>query len=83
VVALVVLVFAGLAWTGTISTLVAELELFLPRWVMARGMAIWTMIFTGCQGIGALAWGPCDDPRLRRRAIVRRLCGGRRTHSPC
>jgi MFS family permease len=56
-VALVVLVFAGLAWTGTISTLVAELQLFLPRWVMARGMAIWTMIFTGCQAVGALAWG--------------------------
>jgi len=36
------LVAAGLSWTSTISTLVAELQLFLPRWVMARGMAIWT-----------------------------------------
>jgi hypothetical protein len=52
-----VLVFAGLAWTGTISTLVAELQLFLPRWVTARGMAIWTTIFTGCQAVGALVWG--------------------------
>jgi predicted MFS family arabinose efflux permease/quinol monooxygenase YgiN len=56
-VAVVVLVCAGLAWTGTIATLVAELQLFLPRWVMARGMAIWTMIFTGCQAVGALIWG--------------------------
>jgi hypothetical protein len=24
---------------------------------MARGMAIWTMIFTGCQAVGALVWG--------------------------
>ena len=56
-VALVVLVFAGLAWTSTISTLVAELQLFLPRWVMARGMAIYTMIFTASQAVGALVWG--------------------------
>jgi predicted MFS family arabinose efflux permease len=55
--ALVILVTAGLSWTSTISTLVAELQLFLPRWVMARGMAIWTMIFTGCQAVGALIWG--------------------------
>src|SRR3954449_4196685 len=55
--ALVILVAAGLSWTSTISTLVAELQLFLPRWVMARGMAIWTMIFTGCQAVGALLWG--------------------------
>ena len=55
--ALVTLVGAGLAWTATISTLVGELQLFLPQWVMARGMAIWTMVFTGCQALGALLWG--------------------------
>jgi MFS family permease len=54
---LVVLVVAGLGWTSTISTLIAELQLFLPRWVMARGMAIYTMVFTGSQAIGALLWG--------------------------
>ena len=54
---LAILVAAGLSWTTTISTLVGELQLFLPRWVMARGMAIWTMVFTGCQAVGALVWG--------------------------
>ena len=54
---LVILVGAGLSWTTTISTLVGELQLFLPRWVMARGMAVWTMVFTGCQALGALLWG--------------------------
>ncbi len=57
VLALVILVLAGLSWTSTISTLVAELQLFMPAWVMARGMAIWTMVFTGCQAVGALGWG--------------------------
>ncbi|TQN45076.1 putative MFS family arabinose efflux permease [Humibacillus xanthopallidus] len=55
--ALLILVAAGLAWTTTISTLVGELQLFLPGWVMARGMAIWTMVFTGCQALGAVLWG--------------------------
>lgn len=58
---LVILVAAGLSWTTTISTLVAELQLFLPRWVMARGMALWTMVFTGCQAVGALVWGLVAD----------------------
>jgi MFS family permease len=56
-VGLVALVFAGLAWTATISNLLAELTLFLPPWVRARAMAIYTMIFTGCQAVGALLWG--------------------------
>lgn len=56
-VAVVVLVLAGLAWTTTISSLLAELTLFLPPWVRARTMAIYTMVFTGCQAVGALVWG--------------------------
>lgn len=53
----VVLIVAGLSWTATVSTLIAELRLLLPRWVMARGMAVWTMVFTGAQAVGAIAWG--------------------------
>lgn len=56
-IALAVAVSAGLSWTATISTLIAELRLFLPAWVMGRGMAVYTMVFTGCQALGALLWG--------------------------
>jgi MFS family permease len=55
--AVVVAVAAGVSWTATISTLIAELRLFLPAWVMGRGMAVYTMVFTGCQAVGALLWG--------------------------
>jgi quinol monooxygenase YgiN len=55
--AMVVLVFAGLAWTAVISTLNAELQLFLPVWVRARGLAIYMMTFTGSMTVGALFWG--------------------------
>jgi MFS family permease len=55
--AMVVLVFAGLAWTAVISTLNAELQLFLPVWVRARGLAIYMVNFTGSMTMGALIWG--------------------------
>jgi MFS family permease len=55
--ALVTLVFAGLSWTAMISTLIAELQLFLPVWVRARGIAVYMVIFTGSMTVGALVWG--------------------------
>ena len=57
VAALAILVFAGLAWTAVISTLNAELQLFLPVWVRARGLAIYMVAFTGSMTVGALVWG--------------------------
>jgi MFS family permease len=55
--ALPILLFAGLAWTAVISTLIAELQLFLPVWVRARGIAIYLVTFTGSMTVGALIWG--------------------------
>jgi MFS family permease len=55
--ALVTLVFAGLAWMAVTSTLQAELQLVLPAWVRARGLAIYTLTIMGSQAAGALLWG--------------------------
>jgi MFS family permease len=55
--ALVILLFTGLAWTTVISTLNAELQLFLPVWVRARGLAIYMVTFTGSMTVGSLLWG--------------------------
>ena len=59
--ALATLVFAGLAWMAVTSTLAAELQLFLPAWVRARGLAIYTVTFTGSMTVGALIWGLVAD----------------------
>src|SRR5439155_21410895 len=50
-------VLAGLAWMAVTSTLHAELQLVLPVWVRARGIAIYTVTFMGSQAAGALLWG--------------------------
>jgi MFS family permease len=55
--ALATLVVAGLAWMAATSTLVSELQLVLPIWVRARGLAIYMITFAGSQSAGALIWG--------------------------
>jgi quinol monooxygenase YgiN len=55
--ALTTLVVAGVAWMAATSTLQAELQLVLPVWVRARGVAIYAITFAGSQAAGALIWG--------------------------
>ncbi|HET7477582.1 MAG TPA: MFS transporter [Dermatophilaceae bacterium] len=55
--AVATLVVTGVGWMAVTSTLQAELQLVLPPWVRARGMAIYMVTFTGSQTVGALLWG--------------------------
>jgi MFS family permease len=57
VVVLIALVPAGLAWLTMLATLNGTLQVFLPRWVRARGLSIYQMFFAGGQALAALAWG--------------------------
>jgi MFS family permease len=61
VLVLVALVPAGVAWVTTLSNLNAEIQLFLPGWVRARGLAVYQVVFAGSQAIGALVWGIVAD----------------------
>jgi MFS family permease len=62
IVVLVVLLLAGVAWVAFLSTVNAELQLFLPAWVRARGLSVYQMVLFGAQGFGALAWGVIAEP---------------------
>ena len=55
--ALATLVISGMAWMAVTSTLQAELQLVLPTWVRARGVAIYTVNFMGSMTVGAILWG--------------------------
>jgi len=61
VVVVIVLVPAGMAWVGMLATVNTLLQLFLPRWVRARGLSVYQMVLFGAQGLGAVAWGAVDD----------------------
>jgi MFS family permease len=55
--AFVALLPAGAAWMAVISSSNAEVQLFLPQWVRARGLATFQMVLFGSQALGAVAWG--------------------------
>jgi MFS family permease len=68
--ALTILVFAGAAWMSATSTLQAELQLVLPIWVRARGLAIYAITFAGSQAAGALIWGLIANQVGLRPAVL-------------
>jgi MFS family permease len=54
---IVVLLPAGVAWIAFLANVNAALQLFLPRWVRARGLAVYQMVLFGGQAAGAVIWG--------------------------
>ncbi|BFU45254.1 MFS transporter [Krasilnikovia sp. MM14-A1004] len=52
---------AGVAWVMVLSSINAAMQLFLPNWVRARGLAIYQMVFAGAQAAGAFLWGALSD----------------------
>jgi len=52
-----VLLVAGVAWIAFLANVNAALQLFLPRWVRARGLAVYQMVLFGAQAAGAVIWG--------------------------
>ena len=55
--AIPVLVLSGMAWLITLTTLNAEAQMSLPRWVRARGLSVYLLVSTGSQAIGSYIWG--------------------------
>lgn len=48
---------AGMAWIATANALTVAMQLALPDWVRARGMAIYLMAVMGGSSAGAAWWG--------------------------
>lgn len=55
--AIPLLLVRGMAWIATLTTLNAAVQLTLPPWVRARGMAIYLLVFSGSQALGSYLWG--------------------------
>jgi MFS family permease len=56
-VAFLALLPAGAAWIVVLAWSNAEIQLFLPVWVRARGLATYQMVLFGSQAMAALVWG--------------------------
>ncbi|MFE9657436.1 MFS transporter [Micromonospora sp. NPDC006431] len=60
-VVLVALLPAGVAWVAVLANVNAEIQLFLPAWVRARGLAVYQVVQGGGQAVGAFVWGVVAD----------------------
>lgn len=55
--ALVICFDFGIAWIFVLSTVNVSAQLALPKWVRARGLAVFLMVFYGAMSLGTSFWG--------------------------
>jgi MFS family permease len=60
----------GLGWLLALSALNTAMQLTLPAWVRARGLAVYLVVFMGGQGIGSLLWGLVTRPLTTTGALI-------------
>jgi MFS family permease len=60
----------GGAWIAVMSSLNAGLQLALPNWVRARGLAYYLVVFQGAQALGAVIWGVVADQTSVTTALL-------------
>jgi MFS family permease len=58
----VVLLPTGVAWIAVLSGMNTSMQLFLPAWVRARGLATYQIVLFGAQAAGAVLWGIIAGP---------------------
>ena len=51
----------GGSWIAVMSSLNSGLQLALPNWVRARGLAYYLVVFQGAQALAAVVWGAVAD----------------------
>ncbi len=59
--AVVTLLFAGVAWVWTLATLNATAQLMSPEWVRGRAMSLYTLSFVGVLPLGSILSGWIAD----------------------
>ena len=66
----IALVPIGGAWIAVMSSLNSGLQLALPNWVRARGLAYYLVVFQGAQAVGAVIWGVVADRTTVATALL-------------
>ena len=60
----------GAAWIAVMSSLNSGMQLALPKWVRARGLAYYLVVFQGAQAFGAIIWGVVADNSSATTALL-------------
>jgi MFS family permease len=70
-----VLLFAGFAWTSTMSTLNLAIQVSAPNWVQARALGAYQMVFAGGMAIGSVIWGVLAEHFSTPISLAVAACG--------
>jgi MFS family permease len=54
---MLMLLLSGFAWTSTTSTFNIAVQVSVPRWVQARALGTYQMVFQGGLALGSALWG--------------------------
>ena len=73
---------SGACWITVIANNGASVQMILPNFMRARGMAVHQMVFFGSMVVGSLLWGKIAD-LARHAGRADRLGGLARCPSPC
>src|SRR3954471_12726247 len=57
----VFLVIAGAAWLASLTRLNSSAQAAVPRWVRARALAVYLLVFFGGMAVGSVLWGFVAD----------------------
>ena len=73
------LALAGAAWVLTLSTFNVTVQMSVPRWVVARALALYQMAAFGGMAVGSWVWGGVADSHgvgvaLCASAVVQIVC---------
>jgi MFS family permease len=65
-----VLVVAGVAWTGVVTSLLTAAQMVAPAWVRGRALAAWLLAFQLGFAVGGVVWGVIANASLRAALLA-------------
>jgi predicted MFS family arabinose efflux permease len=66
----VAMVAAGMAWLAILTSLNVAVQTAVPRWVRARALAVYLLVFQGGLAIGSALWGVAAARLGERTALL-------------
>jgi MFS family permease len=65
-----ILVIAGMAWVGAVTSLLTAAQMIAPAWVRGRALAAWILAFQLGLALGGVIWGLVADTSLSAALVV-------------
>lgn len=65
-----ILVIAGMAWVGAVTSLLTAAQMIAPAWVRGRALAAWILAFQLGLALGGVIWGLVADASLSAALVA-------------